>query len=295
MRLLIAGCGYLGSELLRVTRASGLAAVPLRRTAGHIDGVSILAIDLSGDYSIDEPFTHVVYALSPKLRDAAVYDLAFRVWQLRLLAKVPTATRWIMVSSTAVYAENGSPIDENGALVQDGTAAALVHAESTIREACAVRGCEFSAARLSGIYGVDRRSLLASVAKDWSPDKPGNPDKPGTGNPDVGFGNRIHLEDAARVLAHLLGVQSPSAHYNVSDQTPALMSEVRAWMRAELASRPGLLARIASESPRSRSPGTQKRIDSSRLVQSGFVFRYPSYKEGYARIIEELEAEECNP
>jgi hypothetical protein len=94
------------------------------------------------------------------------------------------------------------------------------------------------------------------------------------------FSNRIHRDDAAGVLAHLIDRQAagvaPAPLLLGVDDEPALGSEVVAW----------IAARLGIEPPeRSADPPRGKRCRNGRLRRSDYAFRYPSYREGYAAIL----------
>jgi nucleoside-diphosphate-sugar epimerase len=116
--------------------------------------------------------------------------------------------------------------------------------------------------RLSGLYGgppgrLHARVLAGDIAEPnrWT--------------------NRIHRDDAATAVVHLLTVaQAPDPLYIGTDDEPALLGDVA----AHLAHRLGAPAPPATDVARA----TGKRLSNVRLRATGWAPAYPSYREGYA-------------
>ena len=107
--------------------------------------------------------------------------------------------------------------------------------------------------RFAGIYGPGREALLARV-------------RAGQGGAARHWTNRIHVEDAAAALQHLLGLAAPAALYLGSDGHPAPEAEVLQWIaqrmgvtvgRADRRARPAAAASARRDSRRadSTAPG----------------------------------------
>jgi len=126
--------------------------------------------------------------------------------------------------------------------------------------------------RLGGIYGPGRTRLLEQVAHGEAtiPTRPT-------------FTNRIHRDDAAGILAHLLHLPRPDPVYLGVDTDPAERGEVLRW----LADRLGVPSPPTVPEPSTRG---NKRASSARLIRSGYRFMYPTYREGYAALIAAHEA-----
>lgn len=125
--------------------------------------------------------------------------------------------------------------------------------------------------RLTGIYGPGREWLLTQVRQGYRV----------TETPPL-YGNRIHAEDAAGLLAYLLQADSDGRAledcYIGVDDAPAPLFEVVAWLREYLG------VSQWSEQERVRRTGS-KRCRNARARSLGWVPRYPSYREGYAAIL----------
>jgi nucleoside-diphosphate-sugar epimerase len=124
--------------------------------------------------------------------------------------------------------------------------------------------------RLGGIYGPGRDRLVRELREGRARLRPGPPR----------YTNRIHRDDAAAALLHLLDLAEPAPLQLGVDCEPADQNDVLRWLARAL----GLAVPPFgdAERPAGGRPGTSKRCRNARLLASGFVFRYPTYREGYA-------------
>jgi hypothetical protein len=95
------------------------------------------------------------------------------------------------------------------------------------------------------------------------------------------YTNRIHRDDCAGALRHLLGVAAPEPLYVAVDSEPAQDVEVMRWLAGTLGAPPPRPAR-AGELPAARS---NKRCRNDRLLSSGYRLRYPTFREGYTALL----------
>ena len=87
--------------------------------------------------------------------------------------------------------------------------------------------------------------------------------------------NRIHRDDAAAAVVHLLTrTGAPGPLYVGTDDEPALLGDVAAHLAQHL----GAPAPPATDPVRA----TGKRLSNARLHATGWVPAYPTYREGYA-------------
>lgn len=259
MRVLIAGCGYVGTALaleLRDHTVYGLRRDP----SGLPDHVLPIAADLTDRASLRLPEVDaIVYTASPSDRSERAYEDAY-VRGLSNVLDAIRAPRVIFTSSTAVYAQDdGSWVDERSPA--EGNAI-LLEAERIARSAGGI------VLRLAGIYGPGRTWLVRRVE---SGEARSDPER---------FGNRIHVDDCAGALRHLLALADPAPIYVGVDHAPAPLAEVHAFI-AEL------LGVAPPPAGVERSRGGNKRCRNGALVASGYRFRVPSYREGYPPIVRE--------
>jgi len=126
--------------------------------------------------------------------------------------------------------------------------------------------------RFSGIYGPTRIRLLRRVQRGEEACAEGPPV----------YTNRIHVEDCAAILEHILLLDQADPLYIASDDDPVARCELLDWLANQLdAPKP---ARVAKAS---RTRGN-KRCRNDRLKATGYHFRFPTYREGYRQIIEAM-------
>jgi nucleoside-diphosphate-sugar epimerase len=118
--------------------------------------------------------------------------------------------------------------------------------------------------RLSGLYGGGSTRLLDMVRE-------GRVEDPHR------WTNRIHREDAAAAIVHLLTRPvSPEPLYLGTDDEPAQLGDVAAF----------LADRLDAPAPPPADPalGHGKRLSNARLRATGWAPAITSYREGYASV-----------
>lgn len=275
MRILIAGCGYVGSALARMLVSDGHDVFGLRRDPGDLpDGVVPVAVDLAAGTdlaSIPGELDACVTSIAADGRAPAAYEAAYeralRNLHVQLERESPALQRWVFTSSTAVYGQDsGEWVDEDTDPAPSAfSGRSVLTGEGIIRGS----GVPFPVIlRLGGIYGPGRTRLLDQVRRGEA-----------LCPPEPTWTNRIHRDDAAGALRHLLLLPAPEPVYVGVDTDPAERCEVLTWLADEL----GV--------PHPRTGGTRstrgnKRASSARLVASGYQFVYPTYREGYRALID---------
>lgn len=279
MRVLVAGAGYVGSELARRLAEAGHDVLALRRGPPPAEprhaSVRWLACDLRDPRSLAalpaEGVEALAYLVAPDTRDDAAYRATYVDALRGLLARLRMGSslrRVLFASSTSVYAQDdASWVDEDSpAQPEHFTGRRVLEGEDALRRGAG----EAIALRLGGIYGPGRESLIARV-RSGAAQLPGSPR----------YTNRIHRDDAARACAHLLVLRAPASCYLGVDREPADQRDVLRW----------LAARTGAPTPRGPGPDAAgaaprgKRCRSDRLVASGYSFAFPTYREGYAALI----------
>jgi nucleoside-diphosphate-sugar epimerase len=276
---LIVGCGDVGGRLARQLQAQGWQVAGLRRSVGALPaGVTPIAADLSDRRQPqawpERAPDYLVYCVAASQHDEAGYRAAY-VEGLRhvlgwLKANDQHPRRLLFVSSSSVYAQqDGEWIAEAAATEPEGySGKVMLEAEQLALDS----GIPATIVRLTGIYGPGREWLLSQVRQGYRVAE----------EPPL-YGNRIHAEDAAGLLAHLLradaqGVALDDCYIGV-DNDPAPLAEVVAWLREYLG------VTQWSDEQRVRRTGS-KRCSNTRARALGWAPTYPSYKEGYAAILE---------
>jgi nucleoside-diphosphate-sugar epimerase len=186
------------------------------------------------------------------------------------LQKAPRLVLW--VSSTSVYGDfKGDWVSE---LTQPEpntfSGKILLAAEKIIQQI----PCETSVIRFSGIYGPGRTRLLGQVAAGKG--RPSSPEQ---------WTNRVHADDCGGILSHLVeyGLSGDSLlpEYLASDSSPVTQHEIRQWLAEQLT------VSLVEEEVKASST---RRCDNSRLLASGYQFKYPTFKEGYGSLINDRDS-----
>jgi nucleoside-diphosphate-sugar epimerase len=284
---LVAGAGYVGGALAEALARGGGDVLVLRRSAQPPPpGTRPFRADLAAPGALDAlpPVAVAFYTAAADERSDAAYRRAYVDGLARLierLARQPAPPRRLLfTSSTSVYAQReGEWVDEASPTEpREFPGRRLLEAEALLRAA----PFPCTALRLGGIYGPGRTSLVARAARG----ERGGP----------AFTNRIHRDDAAAALAHLAALPDAAPCYVGVDCEPAPEAEVLAWLAQRLgapaaagaAPRPAAAGEAPpapeGETPRPRPRGS-KRCRNARLLASGYRFRYPTYREGYAALL----------
>ena len=145
---------------------------------------------------------------------------------------------------------------------------ALLQAERNIGQLC----CKHIVVRFSGIYGPGRHRLISEVESGIG--RPAEPEY---------WTNRIHSEDCAGVINYLIEEnlsQKPlDSLYIATDCEPVTQHNLREWLAAQLG---------VSLTEQPSRPGLLRRLSNKRLIQAGYQFKFPTYREGYRSLINGL-------
>lgn len=272
--VLVAGCGYVGSALAAELVARGHRVWGLRREPrGLPSGVIPIAADLADRASLDgldEAIDHLVYAASPGARTEEAYETAYVRGLENVLSVLEGRARLervLLTSSTAVYGQDdGGWVDE-----RSETEPTSFSGRALLRGEAMLRGRSFRGVvlRLAGIYGPERTWLVRRVHRGEARIDPNV----------VRYGNRIHRDDCAGALAHLLELSDPAPVYIGVDDDPAPLAEVYAFVADLLGVAPPPLGEPTE------ARGGNKRCSNALLRASGYTLRVPSYREGYPAIV----------
>lgn len=296
-KILIAGCGEVGIALGAILAARGHEVWGLRRDGTKLmPPLRAVQADLSNPLSlqaIPEMLDFVFYlASAEETSDEAYFAAYVRNLQNLLevfLARPAKPSRIFYASSTSVYAQaHDEWVDEDSPTQPEHFAGKrLLEGEALLRAST----LPFCIVRFSGIYSATKRALLERVLRGEAEQREISP-----------YTNRIHLDDCAGVLAHLVEIPEPAQLYLASDSEPTRLGDVEKWIATECehreCTRNNFVSEIESmrnvrsaapnQVPRRRS--SSKRCCNLRLQRAGYTFRYPSFREGYAAILDQLAA-----
>jgi nucleoside-diphosphate-sugar epimerase len=271
-RVLIAGCGDVGLRVAHRLLALGDEVWALRRRASDdASGIRWLQGDLTRPKTLrDLPdrIEQVVYLPAPGARDAQVYRALFVDGLRHLLQALDgrALRRVLLVSSTAVYGDHGDAwVDEETPTDPPGfNGKILLEAEQWL----AAQPIASVVLRLAGLYGPDRLQLIERLRE-------GGVSVP---RQSLHWANRIHVDDAAAAITHLLSMEHPLPLYLGADDTPLPLNV----LYDHLASLVGAPAPAEGAGPAGVG---SKRLSNARLRASGFVPQWPDAREGYAALL----------
>ncbi len=274
---LIVGCGDLGTETGLRLVAAGWSVTGVRRSPHRLpESIVGVSADLTGSLNelpsaSPQHVDALVFTPTAGERSAEAYRAVYLDGLIRLLDALDdsgrTPGRVLAVSSTAVYGtDDGGDVDETTPTSPtSATGQVLVQAEVALH----ARRRDATTLRLAGLYGPGRTSLIEQVRRGEAlvPEE-------------RALTNRIHRDDAAAAIVHLLTqVAEPAPIYLGVDHAPVDRGEVIRFLASEL----GMPEPPTGPTPRRR--GSNKRCRNDRLVATGFEFTYPTYREGYRAVL----------
>ncbi len=281
-RVLIAGCGYVGTataDLFHgagwevegwVARASsppgGRArpAASLRGRNTQAGSSHHRAVDISDRGALAaaaSKFDLVIHCASSGGGGPAAYRQVY-LEGARHLFKELRPRKFIFTSSTSVYAQQGGEwVDEESeAEPAHETGRILREAEELVRQNGGV------VARLAGIYGPGRSALLRKFLS-------GEARIEGEGGR---FLNQVHRDDIAAALLLLAHLPNESI-VNVADDEPMTQRACYEWLAARL----GRPVPPTTDAPTQRKRGaSNKRVGNAKLRALGWVPRFPTFPSG---------------
>lgn len=210
------------------------------------------------------PIDWVYVLLSPNESTPEAYQRVYvdSVQPISKALKQHPVQKVVVVSSTRVYGENhGERIDDEAEMKpNDEQGRLLLKMEQLWQQAYPSASIII---RPTGIYGtsVARMLKLAEKTKNY---------------PNLHWSNRIHIDDLANFLAHLLHVEHAEKSYIVSNNQPSLLHETIQWFQRQL-HLPELVL---------QSDGCSgKRIYATRMAEMGFQLQHKDCFEDYLEML----------
>lgn len=274
-RILIVGYGDLGKAIGKELSAEGLPVFGLSRSERpHDDAVTLLAGDVTHPATLAQLGAldpHIlVYCVAATEQSDDNYRAHYVDGLRHVLAALDQARNLkhvFFVSSTRVYGQTGDALlsEAAPALPADFGGHRLLEAEQQLADL----PCGHTALRLSGIYGPGRTRMLGLAADP-------------TRWPQNAWSNRIHRDDAAAFIVHLihrvLSGTPVDDCYIVTDNKPVPQHEVLRWLAEQMGQHAGQTS--------SSVPAGGKRLSNARMLETGFRLRYPDYQAGYTALLE---------
>jgi nucleoside-diphosphate-sugar epimerase len=281
-RVLIAGCGYLGAALGAMLDRDSHAVFGLRRRSGTLPwGVRPIEADLVIPSTLRElppQIDFVFFMAAPAGRDDALYRTLYVEGLGNLLGALAEQgqepKRIFFTSSTSVYGQkDGEWVDESSP-----TEPASFAGRRILEAEALLQGAAFPASvvRFGGIYGPRRTGLVERVRTGrlvYQEEPPR-------------YTNRIHRDDCAGALRHLMQLPEPEELYLGVDCEPASEATVAQWLAGVLGA--PAPRRGTPDAPADPERAGSKRCRNQRLLASGYSFQYPTFREGYTAVLADL-------
>jgi nucleoside-diphosphate-sugar epimerase len=276
LRILIAGCGYVGIATAKLFRSDGWEVTAWTRS-GEISDRQLAktirtgAVDLRQGADVRQNSFDcdvVVHCASSGGGDANEYRRIYGEGVQNLITAFPEAYL-IFTSSTSVYGQrNGILVDENSPAEPAAEKGKILRQaeEKVLQDSGTVL-------RLGGIYGPGRSFLLQTLMAGSASVSP-------LSNRYI---NQVHRDDAASAIFFLARQKQipPPRIFNVVDDAPTPRSDILRWLSAELQIP---LCHFPPEAARKRGD-SNKRVSNRRLRSLGWSPAYSSYREGFLRSV----------
>src|SRR5438132_9352545 len=269
-RLLIAGCGYVGSAAARLFAEGGWEVIGWTRSGQSAEppgesAISLSAVDITDLETVRRNSFAADVVVHCASSGADSYLHVYRGGAANLAACFPNA-RIIFTSSTSVY-----PQRDGSSVTEDSPAEPAFENAQILRQAEKIILDHYGVVlRVAGIYGPGRSFLLHSVMN-------------GTGVIADRFVNQVHRDDVASAITFLAQSRAvdPPRIFNVVDDTPAPRAEILDWLSARL----GLRLSNFPATAKPKRGRSNKRVSNAKLRAIGWVPAYPSYREGFDRSV----------
>jgi nucleoside-diphosphate-sugar epimerase len=283
MRVLIAGCGYvgvpLGAELVRLGHeVFGLRRNPVAEGELTTAGIRPLFGDVTQPESLamlPHEFDWVVNCVAAG-GDADNYQEIYLEGTRNLidwLAPNPPQ-KYVYTSSTSVYGQN------DGLLVKESspaepfaeTSKVLVETEKVLLAAVTERQFPAVILRVAGIYGPELGHWFKQFLKDAA-------QMEGEG---ARYLNMIHRDDLVGCIIAALKSGRTGEIYNAADDEPVSQLHFFQWLVQAVDKPMPPTAPENSEENRRRGV-TNKRVSNRKLkMELGYRFKYPTFRQGYS-------------
>ncbi len=273
-KVLIIGCGDIGQRLALHLDQNDYQITGIRRNyTPDLPHLHYQRCDASDSVQLKSTLTAnfdiIVITMTPNERSDTGYECAYvhtckhLVESLIALNQRPELI--IFVSSTAVYAQGDGLVINESAVTEpiSFSGKRLLEAEAVIHNS----GFTNTLVRFSGIYGPGRTRLIEQV-------------KQGKASSSPFYTNRIHAEDCAGFLAHLINHRENLAPvYIATDSHPTPMADVVSWIASQL----GVKDFLSADATNDRG---NKRLSNELMLSTGYKLRYESFQKGYAEMLD---------
>jgi len=283
--ILIVGCGSIGLRLAMSMKDQHQVYGLKRNAEGLPADISRISADVTHPSSLrgklPKKLDYVVYCLTASEFNDKTYQEIYVNGLKNLINEIERSNlspkRLIFVSSSSVY-----PQDDDQWVNEETPASPTRFSGQRLLEAEQIAlSCHIPASniRFSGIYGGSRTRLLDQVRCGKS------------NNDSLAYTNRIHEDDCVLILKHLIekDIKGEALEdcYLASDSEPVQMKVLVDWISKQIEHSANTTEENTVVSAKKRSAGS-KRCSNKRLLESGYQFKYPSFKEGYGEMLARL-------
>ena len=291
-RLVIFGCGYVGTALAQAAVAAGARVEVLTRNREKAAALRALGLAQVVVAELSSTAWHsqlaggadfAVNCVSSGGPGSEGYLQSYVMGLQSILAWAATGTTpvgtMVYTSSTSVYPQDGGVgVDESAPADGATPNGRIIRESEKLLQAAAAKLCRrWFVLRLAGIYGPGRHHLLDQL-------KAGAAVISGSGSPHLNLAQRDDI--VAAILACLNApVSIANELFNVADLAPARREEVVSWLAARLG-RPVPAFDGSAGIRRGGVPMADRRISSAKIQRVlGWKPRYPDYRAGFNAIL----------
>lgn len=291
MRVLILGCGYVGTPLALRLREAGHSVWAVRRPGTDVSdllphGIVPVSAEVTDPEALgkalhDLHFDWMVNALSSRGGGEEGYRRLYLEGTQNILNQFRNhpPLSYVHLSSTSVYGQiDGDWVTESSpAEPSNGTSRILVEVEQALLTAKRSNGWPATILRSAGIYGPERGHLFLQFLKNEARI---------TGDGSRWL-NMVHRDDLVAAIAASFEHPNPPGVVNVGDDEPVTEMAFFQWL-ADTLSRP-MPPSVPAEAKVRKRGATNKRV-SNRLLKERLLpqLQYPNYQAGYLAEIQRM-------
>lgn len=274
MKVLIAGCGFVGERTADLLHAAGHEVIGVTHSAES--AARLAAVKPWRTESCDISSRAAVHGLAAKVAaggmdaiihcassgrgGAEMYQAVYVDGMRHLVDAFPGAFA-LYTSSTSVYPQvSGETVDETTEAEPARDTGRLLRAAENM-----ALGAGGAAARLAGIYGPGRSFVLKNLLEG----KAGIEGNNGQGR----LLNQIHADDAASALAHIVTRRLPGI-YNVVDDGQMTQRQCLQKLCMMFSMK---LPPMREPDPNRKRGWSHKRVSNAKLHAAGWSPSYPTY------------------
>lgn len=291
MKVLIAGCGYLGTALGADLVVKGHEVYGLRRSVDKDDalvysGVKPIHADIcnaSQLRNLPRDFDWVVNTCAPNTSDVTRYKEVYLEGTQQLVAWLKDCgiKKYVYTSSTDVYGQNDGSLIKEDSPAQPTTPTGMILAETEQVVINAYKECKFPSVilRVAGIYGPDRGYWFRQYLQN----------KAVMEEKGERYVNMIHRDDLIQIIIRTLQAGRSGEIFNAVDDEPVTQLHMFRWL-SETLGKPMPPCESKAEAATRQRTSTNKRISNRKLkMELGYAFKYPTFRQGLTAEIQRLE------